>query len=134
MCGRRFKKQKNTSRIKAATQPLHPPLRNRPSDARTTTNHYQEESKPRRTPRRGVESGVRGFRDRDDGVVHRAVADEQQRQDPEGGRGLFQGPDWNFEDGRNPYGWRRGKLRGEQGQHGGVEGAVEKVDPRSYEV
>src|SRR5258708_30738368 len=52
MCGRRFKKQKNTSRIKAATQPLHPPLRNRPSDARTTTNHYQEESKPRRTPRR----------------------------------------------------------------------------------
>src|SRR5882762_6266499 len=133
MYGRRFKKQKNTSRIKAATQPLRPPLRNRPSDARTTTNHYQEESKPRRTPRRGVESGVRGFRDRDDGVVHRAVADEQQRQDPKGGRGLFQGSDWNFEDGRNRHGGRRRKLRCEQGQHGAAEGAVAEVDPRSSE-
>jgi chemotaxis protein MotA len=39
-------------------------------------HHHQEENQPWRASRRSVESCLRGFRDGDDGPIHRVVADE----------------------------------------------------------
>jgi len=94
---------------------------------RTTTNHYQEESKPRRTPRRGVESSVRGFRDRDDGPVHSAMADEQQRQDQKAVGGYFKDPTGTSKMVGTDMVGAGEILRGEQGQHGAAEGAIAEI-------
>ena len=57
---------------------------------RCSDHRHQEEEGPWRSPRRGMESGLRRIRHGDDGPVYRAVAALEQRESPEGGRQLLQ--------------------------------------------
>ena len=53
---------------------------------------------PTRTPWRCMEGGLCGLRDRDDGVVYRSVAAQQQRAGAKGGRRLFHRPKGTAKD------------------------------------
>ena len=52
-----------------------------PNDAKRPIIIIKKKGRPRRPPWRRVEGRLRRFRDRHDGVVHRALADEQQQAD-----------------------------------------------------
>ena len=54
-------------------------------------HHHQEEAGSRRPSRRRMESGLRRFRHRDDGPVHRALAAQIQPESPEGRGRLLSG-------------------------------------------
>src|SRR6202453_4402682 len=114
--GPRFKTRKNSSKIKATRQlrrdAEHPELR---LHGRPTTDHrHQEKGRPRRPPWRRVESGLRGFRHRHDGPVHRALAAEQQQASAGRCRRIFQGSHRNFEESWQRHGGPRRKFRAVQ--------------------
>jgi chemotaxis protein MotA len=98
--------------------------------AQPASDHRQEEGQPRRSSRRRMESGLRRFCHRDDGVVHRALADEHQQANPEGRRRIFQRSHRNRQDGRQRHGrlWR--ELHRQERQHEGVDGAASEGHSR----
>src|SRR5713101_514549 len=132
-----FRKLKATSRRKLPklrARPQKPPLPLfsdwRTSRERQAIDYYHQESKrARRTSRRRLESGLCRLRDRHDGFVHRTLADEQQRTNPESRGRLFQGPYRHGEQNRQQHAGLRGKFCRHQGQYGGTEGCAANRHP-----
>ncbi len=84
-----------------------------------TSDHYcQEKGRPWWSSWGRLESCVRGFRDRDDGSVYCALADDQQRADEKGDWRIFSGSQGLWKTDRLHAGRQRRINCGNQGRNG----------------
>ncbi len=95
----------------------------------TTDHRDQEEGRPRRPSRRRVEGGLRRFRDRDDGAVHRAVADGLERKGEKSRGRILQRSERNRQSaGHDHGGQRQWPLTPQPTRHEALQELKEKLE------